>query len=77
MTTTTMHSVAEVHRLAVELVADLGAVSGRTDHRTCPACEATPAGCDSLRRLAGRWCCSTCTGTHEPDQSQQRGNTAP
>lgn len=42
----------------------------RTDHRLCPGCEATPAGCESNRWLRAQWCCTTCTGNH--DQENQR-----
>ena len=37
----------------------------RTDRRLCPACEATPAGCECHKWMSGRWCCSTCTGSHD------------
>lgn len=37
----------------------------RQDRRPCPSCEGTAAGCRSLHWLAGRLCCTACTGDHD------------
>lgn len=41
----------------------------RTDHTTCPSCEAAPASCSALHWLAGRLCCKSCTGNHDHDRA--------
>ena len=33
--------------------------------KLCPMCEATPGGCSGLRFIAGRTCCSACSGDHD------------
>lgn len=41
------------------------AAERRTDRKTCPACEASAAGCRSNEWLRGRRCCERCTGNHD------------
>jgi hypothetical protein len=43
--------------------------------KTCPHCEATPAGCNSNHWLRARWCCDACDGIHDGD-STERAATA-
>ena len=56
------------------LATDPSSPARRSDRARCPHCDATPGGCDGLHWLAGRWCCTACTGTH--DAGQPSGATA-
>lgn len=44
----------------------------RTDRRPCPSCEARAAGCRSVEWLAGRYCCTSCTGDHDDRDTHGR-----
>lgn len=37
-----------------------------TSPRRCPSCDASAAGCQTVQSLAGRACCRSCDGDHEP-----------
>ncbi|MBM7506542.1 hypothetical protein JOE61_000356 [Nocardioides salarius] len=41
--------------------------------RTCPDCEATPAGCRGVRALRGTYCCARCDhrgGNHDHEETR-------
>lgn len=43
--------------------------------RTCPDCEATPAGCRGVRALRGTYCCTRCDnrrGDHDKDPTARK-----
>lgn len=44
---------------------DIDAPERRKDHRPCPSCDASAAGCRSVESLAGRLCCAACPGQHD------------
>ena len=39
----------------------------RTDRNNCSVCEGSASGCRSVEWLAGRYCCSACTGDHDAE----------
>lgn len=41
------------------------AMPRRIDRKACSGCGASPAGCDGIKWLRGRWCCPECPGNHD------------
>ena len=41
----------------------------KRSRKSCPYCEATPAGCRSNKWLRGQHCCEACDGDHDQSAS--------
>lgn len=37
----------------------------RPSRKVCPTCGASPGGCNGLRFMSGRFCCTACRGDHD------------